>query len=53
MRRWKELIRGTAAVLAAVVLAGAGVEVPARAEDSEPAVDLEWKIVDNKVPEFK
>lgn len=53
MRRWKELIRGTAAVLAAVVLAGAGVEVPARAEDSEPAVDLEWKIVDNKAPEFK
>ena len=54
MRRWKELIRGTAAVLAAVVLAGAGVEVPAKAaEDAQTKKDIEWKIINNEVPEFK
>lgn len=49
MRRWKELIRGTAAVLAAVVLAGAGAEVPARAE--EPPI--KWEVESNVVPTFE
>ncbi len=49
MRRWKELIRGTAAVLAAVVLAGAGVEVPARAEGSP----IKWEVESNVVPTFE
>ncbi len=52
MRRWKELIRGTAAVLAAVVLAGAGVEVPAKAEDDkEPPI--KWEVESNVVPTFE
>lgn len=60
MSRWKELIRGAAAVLAAVVIAGAGMGVPVKAEgdgnkDVTPQVtsNIEWKMVDNQVPEFK
>ena len=50
MSRWKEFMRGTAAVLAAVVLAGSGIGMPVKA--TEVTSDIEWKIVDNEVPEF-
>ena len=50
MSRWKEFMRGTAAVLAAVVLAGTGIGMPVKA--TEVTSDIEWKIVDNEVPEF-
>ena len=53
MRRWKELIRGTAAVLAAVVLAGAGVEVPARAAEDEKKPEIKWEGESNVVPTFE
>lgn len=52
MSRWKELIRGAAAVLAAVVIAGAGMGVPAKAAD-QSTEDIEWKTVDKKVPTFE
>lgn len=57
MSRWKELIKRTAAVFVAVVLAGVGTGMPVKAGD--PTVtpkdkpDIEWKTVDNKVPVFE
>ena len=57
MRRWKELIRGTAAVLAAAVIAGAGMDMPVRAGDPDvtpqDVSEIEWKTIDNKVPVFE
>lgn len=50
MSRWKEFMRGTAAVLAAVVLAGSGIGMPVKA--TGVTSDIEWKIVNNEVPEF-
>lgn len=57
MSRWKELIRGTAAVLAAAVIAGAGMDMPVRAGDPDvtpqDVSEIEWKTIDNKVPVFE
>ncbi len=59
MSRWKELIRGTAAVLAAAVIAGAGMDMPVRAGDPDvtpqASAKIEWKPDKNTeaVPQFK
>lgn len=58
MSRWKELMRGTAGVLAAVLIAGAGIGAPVKAEDKKEITEqskenIEWKTVDNKVPSFE
>lgn len=52
MSRWKNLIRGTVALLSAVVIAGTGTGLPVRAQDPVEA-KIEWKAVDNKVPVFE
>lgn len=57
MSRWKELVRGTAAVLAAVALAGMGAAMPVSAKEPEvntqSTAEVVWKTIDNKVPVFE
>lgn len=64
MKRWKKLIRGTAAVLAAVVIVGTGLPVRAEVlpggpeeEDVEKVPQnnskIVWKAATNKVPVFE
>lgn len=56
MRRWSIVSRGVAIALAAVLTAGIGGSLPARAKDAtvtpKAVSNIEWKIVDNKVPVF-
>lgn len=53
MSRWKELIKRTAAVLAAVVLAGAGIGAPAKAADAKPKAKIEWTAANETTPVFE
>ena len=57
MSRWKELMRGTAGVLAAVVLAGGGLGAPVNAKEPEintqERAAVEWKAASNTVPVFE
>lgn len=52
MSKWKRFIKGTAALFAAVILAGTAVSMPAEASDPSPApkaAQIEVKVPDNKV----
>ena len=56
MSRWKELIKGTAVMLAAAMLIGTGVQMPVLAEGDikeQAAPRIEWKAASNVVPVFE
>lgn len=57
MSRWKELIRGTAGIFAAVVLAVGGFAAPAKVQasdmDAQAKANIEWKAASNAVPVFE
>lgn len=57
MSRWKELVRGTAGILAAVVLAAGSYSGPVKAKEpdieSQAKANVEWKAASNSVPVFE